>query len=64
MGAYSCKVWEYVRPALRWQRKPGYDSDTPAFRPRVTIYWHGWRNIVILYKPIFVCYRVTETYIC
>jgi hypothetical protein len=36
-GAYSCSAWEYVRPAVGWQWTPGSDSDTPAFRMRVTI---------------------------
>jgi hypothetical protein len=38
MGAYSCNAWEYVRPAVGWQWTPGFDSDNPAFRPRVTLF--------------------------
>jgi hypothetical protein len=40
MGAYFCSAWEYVRPAVRWQWTPGSESDTLAFRPRLTLAFH------------------------
>jgi hypothetical protein len=53
MGAYSYSAWEYIHPTVGWQWTLGSDSDTPAFRPRVTINKNtsGLQSATELYRP-------------